>query len=235
MKNSQLVATITGLVAVLSSGVAMAAATPLFNFDKEVQYAPPSFGTSVGTALVDDGSLTGAMISPPNRHLLLDTQGTSSLAGLKGAYVFPAAPASISYFQLGFTVAAPTTFYFYYNFLTSTAPGDGDFFVGALFNAINTQTLLFSERSSTATRDSSSGYLYETGTRYREFTVGAGSYTAEFVVGTNQQGCLNFGLCIPTAGLLNYVPEPTSMALVSLALLGIASPWARRKVMLSPA
>lgn len=228
MKRTHLIAVAAaGLAAVLSAGTATAAATKLFNFDNEVQYAAPSFGTSVGTVLVDDGSLTG--VSPPGKHLLLDTQGTGNFSGLRGNYSVPAPAASISYFQFSFTVAAPTTFYFYYNFLTSTSLGDGDFFVGALFNASNAQTNLFSETSSTALLDSASGYLYESGIRYKEFSVAAGSYTTEFVVGTNQAGCLNFGLCLPSAGQLNYVSEPVSIALVGLALLGLASPLSRRK------
>ena len=230
MKINHLIAAATfGLAAALSVGTATAATVKLFDLSGEALFSTPSFGTTNGIVLVDDGTLISATTTPPNKHLLLDSQGVSPPATILGTYAVPSVPASISYFQYGFSVATATTFGFFYNFLTSTAPNAGDFFVGALFNSANVQTNLFAETSSSSMFNSGSGYLYETGLRYVQFTVGAGNYMTEFVVGTNQPGCLGFGVCVPTAGLLNSVPEPTSLALVGLALLGVASPWARRK------
>ena len=69
---------------------------------------------------------------------------------------------------------------------------------------------------------SSSNYLYETGYKVVQFTVAAGAYTAQFVLGTTQADCglgSAGGTCIPTALVLNAVPEPTTLTLVALAML----------------
>lgn len=230
MKSLKALSAALGLVAALSAGTALASAKPLFNFEDQAWGAPPAFGTSVGTVVVDDGFFTGA---PPyglrTKQLLIDSQGTSDFSGVLGSYVVPAIPASISYFQYSFTVAVATTFQYTYNFLTNQDRQSGDFFVAALFDGVMTQTNLAAESASGSTLFASpSFYLWETGTQLREFTVGAGSYTAEFIIGSNQSGCLNNGLCIPTGVVLNSIPEPTSLALVALALIGVAAPRARR-------
>jgi PEP-CTERM motif len=231
MKSIHSLSAAIGLVAALSSGTAMAVPTPLFNFDSETLYSTPSFGTTGGVAIVEDGSLTGSPpMAPRTQQLLLDSQGTGDFSAVKGTYTVPALTAAVSYFQYGFSVAAVTTFQFTYNFLTSLDRTGNDFFVGAIFDAADAQTNLFAESAGTsALFASGSAYLYETGTKYVEFTVGAGSYTAEFLLGTDQQGCLGGGTCIPSGALLNSVPEPTTLALVALALVGAVSSRARPK------
>lgn len=220
-----------GLVAVLSSGTATALPVALFDFENQALFSTPNFGTIGGLAIVEDGTLS---LSPPTgnrkQQLLLDTQGTSDFTGIKGTYTVPSPALAISYFQYGFSVAAMTTFQFSYNFLTNQNSAGGDYFVGALFNAANVQTNLFAESArGSALMASSSGYLFETGAKFLEFTVGPGSYTTEFILGTNQQGCLTGGTCIPSGALLNSVPEPTTLALVALAIFGAASSRVRSK------
>lgn len=237
MKSIHATSAVFALVAAVSAGTASANPVPLFSFDNEAVFSTPSFGTSGGLVIVDDGTLTSTTLAAgTKRQLLLDTQGTSDFTSVKGSYFVPAIPVAISYFQYGFTVGSLTEFQFTYNFLTSLDRNSGDFFVAALFNAANMQTNLASEASTTsALFASSSGYLYETGTKYVSFTVGPGTYSTEFIVGTNQAGCLIGGLCVPTGAILNRVPEPTTLALVSVALLGMTTPWRRRKPLLPAA
>ena len=233
MKSFYSLSAAIGLVAALSSGTATALPIALFNFENQALFSTPTFGTSGGLAIVEDGTLS---LSPPTgnrkRQLLLDTQGTGDFTGIKGTYFTPSIPVAISYFQYGFSVAAITTFEFSYNFLTNQNATGGDFFVGALFDAANAQINLFAESASGSTLTAStSGYLFETGAKFLEFTVGPGSYTTEFLLGTNQQGCLTGppDPCIPSGALLNSVPEPTTLALVALAMVGAASSRSRRK------
>lgn len=231
MKSLHSLSAAIGLVAAISSGTATALPIPLFDFENQALFTAPTFGTSGGLAIVEDGTLSGSQPTGNRKQqLLLDTQGTGDFTGIKGFYVVPALPVAISYFQYGFSVAAITTFQFSYNFLTNQGATAGDFFVGALFDGANAQTNLFAESASgSALMASASGYLFETGTKFLEFTVGPGSYTTEFILGTDQQGCLTGGTCIPSAGLLNSVPEPTTLALVALALVGAASSRVRPK------
>lgn len=236
MKSLKAIAAALGLVAALSASSAMAAAAPLFNFESEALFAPPSFGTSIGTVAVDDGSLTG--LSPSSyslrtRQLLIDSQSAADYSGILGAFSI-AVPGSlsISAFQYSFSVAMATTFQFTYNFLTNTdpsAPNTFEVFSADLFDAALNETSLALEATGISSFvASATGYGYETGNKYVEFLVGPGNYTAQFLVVTDQTGCINSqGVCIPTGVVLNSVPEPATLALVLVALAGIAAPRRR--------
>ena len=235
MKSLKAIAAALGLVAALSASTAMAAATPLFGFESEALFAPPSFGTSIGTVAVDDGSLTGLLPSSYSlrtRQLLIDSQSAGDYSGILGAFSI-AVPGSfsISAFQYSFSVATATSFQFTYNFLTNNGPANSfEVFSADLFDtALNETSLAFEATGISSFVASASNYGYETGNKYVEFLVGPGNYTAQFLVITDQTGCINSqGPCIPTGLVLNSVPEPATLALVLVALAGVVAPRRRR-------
>ncbi len=223
-----------GLLALVAAGSAQATPTPLFDLNNEPLYGTPTFGVSTGLAIIDDGSLTGTTPVQGRRHqLLLDSQGTTDFSNVLGSHNVPAFPVAISTFTHSFTTAVATTFQFTYNFLTSQDSGGKDFFVASLYDAALTQLDLAFESSGGSTLfASASGYLWETGTRYVEFSVGAGTWTTQFILGTNQTGCVDFqSACIPTGVVINAIPAPTTLALVALALVGVAAPRLRRRAL----
>ena len=229
MKSLKALSAALGLVASISTAPALAAGAPLFIFDSADLYLTPSIGTVQGLAVVDDGLLAGNTPWGRPYQLLMDSQGLAlgdpALTFL-GAIPFPTnVPEALTIYQYGFTAAIATTYQFTYNFLTNFGAGTaGDFFHAALFNAANAQTeLAYADTISSGLFASSSLYLFETGYKVVEFTVAAGTYTAQFILGTDQAGCvIPAGTCIPTGVVLNSVPEPTTLALVALAVLGVA-------------
>ena len=236
MKSLNAFAAAFGLVATLASSPVLADATPLFIFDSQPLFAPPGFGTSIGTVAVDDGSLTGLPpVSPRTRQLLIDSQGVGRYDQILGAFSI-AVPGSLSMsaFQYGFSVAATTTFQFAYNFLTNTDPADPatfEVFTADLFNSGGSEIadLAFESTGISTFSLSPTFYGFETGTKYVEFTVGPGSYTAQFLVVSDQTGCIRgLGVCIPTGAVLNSVPEPATLALAGLALLATVASRRRR-------
>lgn len=223
-----------GLVAAFAASPALAA-TPLFSFNSETVGETPSFGSSSGLLVVDDGTFSGADPSAFGagvaRQLYLDVAGITSFSVILGTYSVPFPPpvSSFSVFQMPLMVAAPTTFSFSYNVLTNNAPGtSGDFFAAGLISGGVTTTLATSVDTTGYTL-SGSGFGWESGIKTVSFEVMPGSYTVEFLMGTTQAGCATNGLCIPSGVVVAAIPEPGTYAMFALGLLALGFFVRRRR------
>lgn len=239
MKTMNALSAALGLAAALAGSPAWADVVPLFSFAGQQVLAPPAFGTSIGTVVVDDGSLSGTGPGTAStRQLLIDSQGVGDYGAILGVFSIGLPGSfSMSAYQYSFSVAALTTLQFSYNFLTNTdpaAPETFEVFSADLFEdgTSNETSLALEATGISAFVDSPSFYALETGIKNVEFTVDPGSYTAQFLVVTNQTGCIipsdPLG-CVPSAALLNPIPEPTTLALVGLTLLGVMAPRRRQQ------
>jgi hypothetical protein len=223
-----------GLVAAFAAVPALAA-TPLLDFSGETVGNVPSFGTSFGLLVVDDGSFSGADPSAFDasviKQLYLDIAGTTNFGVVQGLYTVPFPPlvAAASVFQMPLMVAAPTTFSFSYNVLTNLPPGAvGDFFAAGLISGSGT-TVLSNSLDTSGYVLSSSGFGWESGIKTVTFDVMPGSYTVEFVMGTTQSGCATGGLCIPSGVVIAAIPEPGTYVMFAAGLLALGVFVRRRR------
>jgi hypothetical protein len=234
MKNLIARSALLGIVAAVAAAPVWAD-TPLLDFSGETVGSVPSFGTSVGNLVVDDGSFTGALPSAfdpsVTRQLYLDIAGTSNFGAILGLYTVPFPPlvSAFSVFQLPLTVAAPTTYTFSYNVLTNMPPGTtGDFFAAGLITGSGT-TVLSNSLDTSSYVLSSSGFGWESGIKTVSFAVMPGNYTVEFVMGTTQAGCASNGLCIPSGVVIAAIPEPGTYLMLAAGLLALGVYVRRRR------
>lgn len=223
-----------GLVAAFAAAPALAA-TPLLDFSGETVGDVPSFGSSFGLLVVDDGLFSGAdpgdFAPTVTQQLYMDIAGTTSFGVVQGLYTVPFPPlvAAVSVFQMPLMVAAPTTFTFSYNVLTNLPPGSyGDFFAAGLISGGST-TVLSNNLDTSGYVLSGSGFGWESGIKTVTFDVMPGSYTVEFVMGTTQAGCATGGLCIPSGVVIAAIPEPGTYLMFAAGLLGLAAFVRRRR------
>lgn len=223
--------TAAGAAAVFAVGAlpAQAAPAPLFSFAGQTANDLPTIGTiETGSPLIESTSaadnlsgVQGFSIASSNRQLLLDTGlGEDQF----GAFV----TTSWSY---QFTADGTQTFSFGYNFLSNVTPGSGtEFFTVDLDNLLfGGLTSLVSLSDADLTLVGGGPLAAQTGWQRVNFTPLAGSYSLLFTLATTNLGCATGVDCIPTLAVISDIPEPASLALVTLALGGALLPAVTRR------
>ena len=212
-----LAACAAALCLTLGAASASAAVVSLFNFEGAPAFAPPPTGFTFGTALIEGTVASGNNFTGVNplflftKQLSLDTNFSDPTFG--SAYV------------VNLAAQAGTRYGFHYNFFTNNygvninAVDDFGVFVSDFVAGTGFQ-LLSSVSNQSALSDSATPYQFESGYRRIEFTaINTGTYQVFLSLTSSNADCPIGGLsCRPTAVTLNGVPEPSSLALVALAL-----------------
>jgi len=206
---------------------AQASVISLFNFDAQTPLSAPTNGPSLGFALVEGTVASGNNFTGVNpwvfgSQLWLDTAGSVSAGGR-----------FVSSFSFNFNAALGGIYGFSYNFLTNNFGAGAtslDSFSVDLFSGSSLVSNLAAVNSLSSLSKGASPYGVETGIRRVQFQpVTPGNYTVQFALSTTNPACVDsLPSCLPTAAVVNGVPEPTSLALVALAI-GAAGWISRRR------
>lgn len=227
-----------GAVAAAATAVALATsaqAAPIPQFTGETPLTAPTFGTVVSgepliesTTVGDAGNVSGIggfARRGSDRQLLLDVGFGNTVFGA----------AVVTSWSVNFTSNGAEDYSFAYNFVSNLGPTDAPTeFFQVQYEDTQLRGFVSLVDITNANLSAGSGpLLYGTGWQQVFFRPLAGNFDLVFQLGTTRLGCGfdsdGSGCIAPSFAVISDIPEPATLALVTLALGGTLLPAAARR------